>query len=186
MVTIIEETEQTKAQETTQESIVPPPGFLPFQWPQAEWEYKGDAMLAPELDFVASWSARIMEDRSSTPPHIPLSSITAEVSQDSIVVQVGSPTTEKYRPTGPDQIRSVHRPRPRRPMKGVTECKKPAPAEDFLLAGREFRKIGHLVTSFYNFAWCYIYVYCFQKTPQTKWGSPLVACMHTIQNGHHP
>ena len=54
------------------------------------------------------------------------------------------------------------------------------------IAGREFRKIGHLVTSFYNFAWCYIYVYCFQKTPQTKWGSPLAACMHTIQNGHHP
>ena len=55
-----------------------------------------------------------------------------------------------------------------------------------VLAGREFRKIGHLVTSFYNFAWCYIYVYCFQKTPQTKWGSPLAACMHTIQNGQHP
>ena len=55
-----------------------------------------------------------------------------------------------------------------------------------LLAGREFRKIGHLVTSFYNFAWCYIYVYCLKKIPQTKWGSPLAACMHTIQNGHHP
>ena len=54
------------------------------------------------------------------------------------------------------------------------------------LAGREFRKIGHLMTSFCNFAWCYIWVYCFQKTPQTKWGSPLAACMHTIQNGHHP
>ena len=45
MIIIIEETEQTKAQETNQESIVPPPGFLPFQWPQAEWEHKGDAML---------------------------------------------------------------------------------------------------------------------------------------------
>ena len=54
------------------------------------------------------------------------------------------------------------------------------------VAGREFRKIWHLVTSFCNFAWCYIWVYCFQKTPQTKWGSPLAACMHTIQNGHHP
>ena len=54
MVTIIEETDQTKAQETKQESIVPPPGFLPFQWPQAEWEQKGDATLDPGLDFVAS------------------------------------------------------------------------------------------------------------------------------------
>ena len=83
MITIIEETDQTKVQETKQESIVPPPGFLPFQWPQAEWEQKGDATLAPELDFVASWSARIMKERSSTPPLIPLSPITAEDSQDS-------------------------------------------------------------------------------------------------------
>ena len=115
MITIIEETEQTKAQETMQESIVPPPGFLPFQWPQAEWEQNGDATLDPGLDFVASWSARIMEERSSTPPLIPLSPITAEDSLDSIVVQVGSPATGKYKPTGLDQIRSVHRRRPRRP-----------------------------------------------------------------------
>ena len=67
MITIIEETEQTKAQETKPESTVPPPGFLPFQWPQAEWEQKWDAMLDPGLDFVASCSARIMEERSSTP-----------------------------------------------------------------------------------------------------------------------
>ena len=132
MIPIIEETEQTKAQETKQESIVLPPEFLPFQWPQDEWEQKGDATLAPELDFVASWSARIMEEMSSTPPLIPLSPITAEDSQDSIVVQVGSPATGKYRPTGLDQIRSVHRRRPRRPMKGTTKCEKPAPAENFL------------------------------------------------------
>ena len=111
---------------------MPPPGFLPFQWPQAEWEQNGDAMLDPGLDFVASWSARIMEERSSTPPLIPLSPITAEDSQDSIVVQVGSPATGKYKPTGLDQIRSVHRRRPRRPMKGATKCENTAPAEDFL------------------------------------------------------
>ena len=105
---------------------------LPFQWPQAEWEQKVDATLDPGLDFVASWSARIMEERSSTPPLIPLSPITAEDSQDSIVVQVGSPATGKYKPTGLDQIRSVHRRRPRRLMKGVTKCEKLAPAEDFL------------------------------------------------------
>ena len=132
MITIIEGTEPTKAQETTQESIVPPPGFLPFQWPQAEWEETGEATLDPGLEFVASWSARIMEERSSTLPLIPLSPITAEDSHDSIVVQVGSPATEKFTPTGLDQIRSVHRRRPRRPMKGTTKCEKPAPAEDFL------------------------------------------------------
>ena len=130
MITIIEGTEPI-AQETIQESIVPPPGFLPFQWPQAEWEEKGEATLDPGLEFVASWSTRIMEQRSSTPPLIPLSPITAEDSQDSIVVQVGSPATEKSTPTGLDQIRSVHRRRSRRPMKGATKCEKPAPAEDF-------------------------------------------------------
>ena len=114
MITIMEETEQTTAHETKPESIVPPPGFLLFQWPQAEWEQKGDATLDPGLDFVASWSARILEERSSTLPLIPLSPIIAEDSQDSIVVQAGSPATGKYKPTGLDQIRSV--PRPRRPM----------------------------------------------------------------------
>ena len=39
-----------------------------------------------------------------------------------------------------------------------------------LIAGREFRKIGHLVTSFYNFAWCYIYVYCFKRNTANKMG----------------
>ena len=50
MITIIEETEQTKAlKKTKEESIVPPPGFLPFQWPQADWEQIGDATLDPGL-----------------------------------------------------------------------------------------------------------------------------------------
>ena len=41
IITITEEREPTQAQETKPESIVPPPGFLPFQWPQAEWEQQG-------------------------------------------------------------------------------------------------------------------------------------------------
>ena len=127
MITIIEETEQPKAQETKEESIVPPPGFRPFQWPQADWEQIGDATLDPGLEFVASWS-----ERSSPPPLIPLSPITAEDSQDSIVMQVGSPASELYTPTGLDRIRSVNRRRPRQPMKGATKCEKPVPAEDFL------------------------------------------------------
>ena len=81
---------------------------------------------------MASWSARIMEERSSPPPLIPLSPITAEDSQDSTVVQVGSPESELYTPAGPDRIRSVNRRRSRRPMKSATKCEKPAPAEVFL------------------------------------------------------
>ena len=60
-------------------------------------------MLDPGLDFVARWSARIMEERSSPPPLEPLSPITAEDSQDSIMVQIGSPASEVYTPI---QIRS--------------------------------------------------------------------------------
>ena len=73
-----------------------------------------------------------MEERSSPPPLIPLSPITAEDSQDSIMVQIGSPASELYTPAGLDRIRSVNRRRPRRPMKSSTTCEKPAPAEDFL------------------------------------------------------
>ena len=125
-------TEEPRAQEIREESTVPPPGFRPFQWPQADWDDIGDAMLDPGLEFVASWSARIMEERSSPPPLIPLSPITAEDSQDSIMVQIGSPASEVYTSIGLDRIRSVHRRRPRRPMKMSTKCEKPAPAEDFL------------------------------------------------------
>ena len=114
MITIREDTEEPKAQETKEESIVPPPGFRPFQWPHADWEDIGDATLDPGLEFVASWSARIMEERSSPPPLIPLSPITAEDSQDYIVVQVGSPASELYTPAGLDRIRSVNRRRSRR------------------------------------------------------------------------
>ena len=66
------------------------------------------------------------------PPLIPLSPITAEDSQDSIVVQVGSPASELYTPAGLDRIRSVSRRRSRRPMRSATKCEKPAPAEEFL------------------------------------------------------
>ena len=132
MMTISEKTVEPKPQETKEESIVPPPGFRPFQWTQANWEDIGDATLDPGLEFVVSWSARIREERLSPPPLIPLSPITVEDSQDSLVVQLGSPGSEVYTPVGTDRIRSVNRRRSRRPMKSATKCKKPAPAEDFL------------------------------------------------------
>ena len=120
IVTKQKETEEPRAQEIREESTVPPPGFRPFRWPQADWDDIGDATLDPGLEFVASWSARIMEERSSPPPLVPLSPITAEDSQDSIMVQIGSPASE------------LNRRRPRRPMKMSTKCEKPAPSEDFL------------------------------------------------------
>ena len=58
MTTIIEENERPKAQETTDVSIVPPPGFRAFQWPQADWDDTGDATLDPGLDFVSTNSGR--------------------------------------------------------------------------------------------------------------------------------
>ena len=126
-VTTHKDIEEPRAKDTREESTVPPPGFRPFEWPQADWDNIGDAMLDPGLKFVASWSARITEERSSPPPLVPLSPIT-------IIVQIGSPASEAYTPTGLDRIRSVHRRRTRRPMKMQPKCEKPAPAEDFLFS----------------------------------------------------
>ena len=49
MITIREETEELKVQDTKEESIVPRAGFRPFQWPQADLEDFGDATLDPGL-----------------------------------------------------------------------------------------------------------------------------------------
>ena len=131
-VTIQKDIEEPRTQEIREESTVPPPGFRPFQWPQADWDDIGDATLDPGLKFVTSWSARITEERSSLPPLILLSPITAEDSQDSVLAQLDPQTSAVYIPIGPDRIRSVHRRRPRRLLKMSTKCEKPAPADDFL------------------------------------------------------
>ena len=57
--TIRQEIEEPRAKDIREESTVPPPGFQPFEWPQADWDDIGDATLDPGLKFVASWSARI-------------------------------------------------------------------------------------------------------------------------------
>ena len=49
-------------------SPVPPPGFRPFEWPQAEWDSNGDLQRDPGLPFVASWSARLAKEEMSSPP----------------------------------------------------------------------------------------------------------------------
>ena len=132
-VTIRTDIEEPSAKDIREELTVPPPGFRPFEWPQADWDNIGDATLDPGLKFVASWSTRITEEEmSSPPPLVPLSPIPAENSQDSMMVQIGTPDSEAYTPIVLDRIRSVHRRRSRRPMKMQPTCEKPALAKDFL------------------------------------------------------
>ena len=49
-------------------STLPPPGFTPFVWPEAEWNDNGDLQRDPGLKFVASWSAKLKEEEMSSPP----------------------------------------------------------------------------------------------------------------------
>ena len=126
-------TEEARVKESREVSPVPPPGFQPFEWPQAEWINNGEVNRDPGLKFVASWSAKIAEEEMSSPPPLePLSPIPIENSQDSITVQVGTTDSEAYTPIVLDRIRSVHRRRSRRPMKIHSTYEKPAPVEDFL------------------------------------------------------
>ena len=67
------ETENTPSVNATvtgsrETSPVPPPGFRPFEWPEAKWSKNGDLQRDPGLKFVASWSAKIAEEEMSSPP----------------------------------------------------------------------------------------------------------------------
>ena len=131
--TIRPEIEEPRANDVLEVPPVPPPGFRPFEWPQAEWDDIGDVTRDPGLKFVASWSAKITEEEMSSPPPLEqMSPILAENSQESIMVQVGTTDSEAYTPIVLDRIRSVHRRRARRPMKMHPTSDKPAPAEDFI------------------------------------------------------
>ena len=130
-----EETSSVKAKVTDsrEASPVPPPGFRPFEWPEAKWIKNGELQHDPGLKFVASWSAKIAEEEMSSPPPLEaLSPILIENSQDSMTVQVGTTDSEVFTPIVLDRIRSVHRRRSRRPSKLHSTFAKPAPVEDFL------------------------------------------------------
>ena len=87
-----QEIEEPRTKDIREVSPVPPPGFRPFEWPQAEWNNSGDVNRDPGLKFVASWSAKIAEEEMSSPPPLePLSPIPVETSQDSIAVHIPSP-----------------------------------------------------------------------------------------------
>ena len=107
----IEETPPVKARVTgsPETSPVLPPGFRPFEWPDADWIKNGELQRDPGLKFVASWSAKIAEEEMSSPPPLEtLSPIPMVDGQDSITVQVGTTDSEPVTPIVLDQIRSVH------------------------------------------------------------------------------
>ena len=81
---------------------------------------------------MTSWSTRIIKERAAEVLLQPLSPITAEGSQDSIMVQIKSSSDETPTPAGLCQTRSTHQRRPRRPLKREFQQEKPGPAEDFL------------------------------------------------------
>ena len=114
-------------------SAVPPPGFRPFEWPQADWNSNGDLQRDPGLQFVASWSARLAEEEMSSPPPLePMSPIPMMDGQDSMSVQVGTPEVETVTPVVLDQIRSVRRRRLREPSSPRTNSGNSASGADFL------------------------------------------------------
>ena len=74
-------------------SPVPPPGFRPFKWPDADWIKNGELQRDPGLKFVASWSAKIAEEEMSSPP--PLETLSPEtLREDKTVIR----TVGKTRP----------------------------------------------------------------------------------------
>ena len=124
---------KTRVTDSREVSPVPPPGFGPFAWPQAEWIRNGELKRDPGLKFVASWSAKIAEEGMSSPPPLePLSPIPIETSQDSMTVQVGTTDSEAVTPIVLDRIRSAHRRRSRRPTKIHSTYVTPEPVEEFL------------------------------------------------------
>ena len=48
--------------ETPAQPISPPPGFPQFSWPQTGWIPEGEDSIDPGLQFVTSWSARIVQE----------------------------------------------------------------------------------------------------------------------------
>ena len=111
---------------------VPPPGFRPFEWPEADWTKSGDLHRDPGLKFVASWSAILAEEEMSSPPPLePMSPIPMADGQDSMTVHVGTPELETVPPVGVDQIRSVQRRRARKPSSPRTNGGNPASGAAF-------------------------------------------------------
>ena len=110
-----------------------PPGFRPFEWPQAEWDSNGDLQLDPGLPFVASWSARLAEEAMLSPPPLePMSPIPNMDSQDSMLVQTSTAEMDAVTPVVLKQIRSVRRQRTREASSPRTKSGSSASTAGFL------------------------------------------------------
>ena len=110
-----------------------PPGFRPFEWPQAEWDSNGDLQLDPGLPFVASWSARLAEEAMLSPPLLePMSPIPNMDSQDSMLVQTSTAEMDAVTPVLLKQIRSVRRQRTREASSPRTKSGSSASTAGFL------------------------------------------------------
>ena len=110
-----------------------PPGFRPFEWPQAEWDSNGDLQRDPGLPFVASWSARLAEEAMLSPPPLePMSPIPNMDSQDSMLVQTSTPEMDAVTPVVLNQIRSVRRQRTREASSPRTKSGSSASTAGFL------------------------------------------------------
>ena len=110
-----------------------PPGFRPFEWPQAEWDSNGDLQLDPGLPFVASWSVRLAEEAMLSPPPLePMSPIPNMDSQDSMFVQTSTPEMDAVTPVVLKQIRSVRRQRTREASSPRTKSGSSASTAGFL------------------------------------------------------
>ena len=113
-------------------SPVPPPGFRPFEWPQAHWNTNDDLQRDPGLKFVTSWSAKLAEEEMSSPPPLePISPTPMTDSRDSMTVHVGTPEAETVTPVVVDQIRTIHRRRARKPSSPRTNGGNSASGADF-------------------------------------------------------
>ena len=113
-------------------SPVAPPGFRPFEWPQAHWNTNDDLQRDPGLKFVTSWSAKLAEEEMSSPPPLePISPTLMTDSRDSITVHVGTPDAETVTPVVVDQIRTIHRRRARKPSSPRTNGGNSASGADF-------------------------------------------------------
>ena len=131
----IDETPPVEARVTgsRETSPVPPPGFRPFEWLEADWIKNGELQRDPGLKFVASWSAKLAEEEMSSPPPLETMSPTPMADgQDSMTVQVGTSDSETVTPVVLDQIRSVHRRRSRKQSSLRTNSVNPASGADFL------------------------------------------------------
>ena len=113
-------------------SPVPPPGFRPFEWPQAYWNTNDDLQSDPGLKFVTSWSAKLAEEEMSSPPPLePISPTPMTDSRDSMTVHVGTPEAETVTPVVVDEIRTTDRRHARKPSSPRTNGGNSASGADF-------------------------------------------------------